>query len=250
MKVIAECGSGWLPGKYPLEDAIHAALDCGADLVKIQFWTSGKMLAMRRGGAKGLEQWELKARYVRDLAEKLFVEYKRPVLGVSAFHPDDVVALARSTFGGEKFKLAFLKSASQEYQYAALAEAMGSFSATEEVPLLVSIPPTGCLAVSNYHSPAPITWMACVPHYPANAEDYAISRIGAMLDTLPGKTGLSDHTPDLSLLQKFSDHFGSLAVVEKHLLFHEDLRGNVPDGGPWSLSQADFKKYVEVAHGT
>jgi sialic acid synthase SpsE len=253
MQVIAEVGSGFIPGKFPLESAIKAAMDCGADLCKIQFWSSGAQLAMRRGGAKGLEQWQLRPSYVVELAEKLAAEYKRPVLGASIFHPDDVRRLELATINSRKIPLALVKSATQEYQYAALAEALSAFSTSQEVPLIVSVPRDGCLVVGNYHSPQPTTWLYAEPSYPAAVSQYDPTRIPHMRQRLPGKFGLSDHTPNCALLRKFVDLENGfteyvLDCVERHFLYDEYLRGQVPDGGPWSLSRADFKEYVKIAH--
>ena len=254
MQVISEVGTCWLPRKFFLEEAIKAALDCGSDMVKLQYWTDGKMLAMRRGGAKGLEQWEISPKRVIELAEQLFEKHKRPVLGISVFHPEDVGRLERAAFNSKKIPLAFIKTATQEYQYAALAEAVSSFSALQVVPLYVSVPRDGCLTVGNYHSPQPITWLYAEPFYPASLFDYDGGRIPKMRTRLPGRVGLSDHTQHEVLLRNLtrspSFDLKQPDVVEKHLCYHEELRGLVPDGGPWSLSPADFKKYVEVAHGS
>jgi sialic acid synthase SpsE len=248
MQVIAEVGTAWLPKKFPLADAIKAALDCGADLVKIQYWQHGEVLAMRRGGAKGLERWNLSAQEVISLASKLALEYGRTVLGCSVFHSDDVFGLEEN--GAHCASLALIKTATQEYQCAALAEAASELSLQRQIPLYVSIPPDGCLVMGNYSSPLQITWLQCAPRYPACRRHYNGRRQIDMAQVLPGKFGLSDHTVDSNMLTDWVKAEGfKLDCVEKHFCYNEKLRKLVPDGGPWSLSQADFKQYVKVAHG-
>jgi sialic acid synthase SpsE len=244
-----------MPNTHPVEDAIQAALDCGADLVKLQWFRAAGRLSMRRGGVEGLGQWKLSTVQLMTLIDKFADK-----LGLSVFDPEDVEALSSEAVYGNSFDgLAFLKSATQEYQYAILAETMSRFSAGFSVPLYVSIPRDGCLVMGNYWSSQKVTWLQCAPEYPASPLSYSWERQAEMARRLPGNHGLSDHTPGSTLLESWKYMMSSLpdrtdlpkccSVVEKHFCYHESLRGVVPDGGPWSLSQADFKKYVEVAHG-
>lgn len=243
MKIVAEIGSSWLPKEYPLKDAIKAALDCGVDMVKIQFWQDGQRFAMRRGGRTGLEKWALRPDYVLDLADRLAHEHKRPVLGVSAFLFDDVEALYSRDVS--QVPLAFIKTAAYEYQYAELADAVSRYSAANGVPVYASVPADGCLSPANYWSPLPITWLQCIPHYPCQASDYSTLRLSQMLDVCPGLVGISDHTPDLSLLRQLHDYIGVLAVWEKHFCYKDALRDRCPDGGPWSVGPEKLKELVQ-----
>ena len=264
MQVICEIGSGWVRDQYPVEDAIKAAFDCGADFVKIQWWQNGKKLSMRRGGVVELEPWSLSASELLSLIEK----FPRKTLGASVFDPGDIGDLCHlSAFGKDAVsRLGFLKVATQEHRYASLVERASSFSAAHRIPIFVSIPNDGCLTMGDYSSPLPITWLQCVPYYPAAVAAYDPFRIGQMRDRLPGHFGISDHTAGLGLIRKWAKgierttydpltdqadaEIMNIDVAEVHFCYHAALRGLVPDGGPWSLSPADFKKYVEVAHGS
>jgi hypothetical protein len=262
MKVIAEVGSNWQRVNFPLLDAIKAALDCGADLVKVQFWSNGKKLAMRRGGSAGLDEWGLSAVELLRMAVDLSIEYGRLVLGASVFSPEDAGDLASKISWLKSSPLAFVKTATQEYQWAALAEVVSELSVCSDTPLYVSVPRDGCLTVGNYHSGQPITWLYCEPKYPAELYSYKIgrmcdratecNRLAEMAERLPGLIGLSDHTIDAKLVEELwggLKYAKGLACVEKHFCYHEGLRGKTPDAGPWSLSQKDFREYVKVAHG-
>jgi sialic acid synthase SpsE len=246
MQVIAEVGTSWLPKKFPLQSAINAALDCGADLVKIQFWRNGEALSRRRGGAKALEKWSLS---MDDMAELLDIDHGPPLLGCSVFDDEDAEELIDANICSEM--LAFIKTATQEYQCAGLAETVSCLSRQGRVPLYVSVPQDGCLVMGNYSSPLPITWMQCAPRYPASVIDYSEKRQVQMMERLPGKFGLSDHTENSILLRLWTanDCSPKLDCVEKHFCYNEKLRKLVPDGGPWSLSRKAFKEYVKVAHG-
>lgn len=248
MKVIAEIGTAWLPGTHPLRDAVKAAFDCGADLVKVQFWQDDG-ISRRRNGAK-LDTWKLSCAELLDLADQFPSR-----IGASAFIPWDLEMLKGVCLNRDGCPLAFIKSATQEYQYAALAHSMSVFSYVHHVPLYVSVPHDGCLVVGNYGSPLPITWLYCEPSYPAEYWDYSHYRTEKMRRRLPGMVGLSDHTVDAHLLgmllrSKCQDGAGiRLDAVEKHFCYDESLRDKVPDGGSWSLSPKAFTEYVKIARG-
>ena len=255
-KLVAEIGTCF--GPYSREsfwDACEAALDCGADLVKVQIFDP-KDLARRRGiGPEKLEPWDIRnfssqcsgvsqGEEQSRLTEKCY----RLVIGASVFgmyHLRTCIAPDMGHWGG----LAFIKTASSEWQHARLAEAASLQSCWDSIPLFVSVPPDATLAIGNYFSSQPITWLYCEPYYPANGR-YNLDRLKQMAERLPGRVGLSDHTDNLTLAQSALREFPDLAVIEKHFCYNEDLRGKTPDAGPWSLSQADFRKLAKVVHGS
>lgn len=247
MKVIAEIGSCWLRDGYPLDDAIHAALACGADLVKIQWWSNEWSIMRRRAMVAGLDKWKLSTKEVHDLLKKWADKCGKPVIGFSVFDPKDVQALQDRCFNDEKIPAAFIKTASQEWQWAALAEAVSGFSLQQDVPLYVSVPAGATMSVGNYWSGKPITWLYCVPEYPAEFSVDTEQEMRVMINRLPGFKGVSDHT--FHERPFVGGAFDLLRVTEKHFCYTEDLRGKCPDGGPWSLSPKNFEKYMETAHG-
>jgi len=248
MYLIAELGSCFQPGKpETLLDAAEAAMDAGADCVKLQVFEAQELARRRGGDAERLKPFEIGHRAFAMLAEGL--NKKGISFGASVFGP-----ASANTVCGHLANMAFLKTATQEYQYAILVERVSAYAASAETPLLVSVPPDACLTVGNYWSDKPITWLSCVPHYPAAEKDYTVRHLARMFDTLPGRFGISDHTPDgmlyRGLERQLGDKFsGKLVVWERHFCYDESLRGHVPDGGPWSLSRTDFAKFARMLHG-
>jgi len=240
--VIAEIGTCWRPGDMAsLRDACKAALDCGADLVKVQCFDA-RLLSMRRNvRPQDLSGWDLMWGDVLDCV----TENDR--IGASFFHWKHVLDL----WGHMSTLLpAFLKSACQEWQNAELAEAFGQVSDACDLPLYVSVPPDATLSVGNYYGKQPITWMYCVPEYPAPKSNYHPSRVDQMARRLPGKVGISSHAPGREWLEASKDlgkqlRLRGVTAWEAHFCYDEKLRGQCPDGGPWSLSREDFEKVAE-----
>lgn len=249
-KLVAEIGSCWKPeDKTSITDAIKAALDCGADLVKLQVYDAVK-LAWRRGVKRDqLLPWALT---YRDLLE--IIEEFPGRVGASFFDVQTLDSLrTHCSFSGIKLAelLAFAKSATQEYQWAALAKQMSYVSVTTGVPLFVSVPSDGTMVVGNYLSPEPITWLWCEPFYPANEYYLDYRRLESMGERLPGKLGVSDHTSDVSFAASILNRsqFKNLSAWEKHFCYNESLRGKTPDAGPWSLSREKFEELAGIVHG-
>lgn len=255
MQIIAELGSCFEPGRpETLVDAAKAAMKAGADCVKIQVYDAEE-LAYRRGcDPERLRPWSLDIHQFGALAKAL--KKAGIPFGASVFGPKSANFAC-----GFLTDAAFLKTATQEYQYAILADRVSSYAHSAGIPLHVSMPPDACCVVGNYWSAQPITWFLCVPHYPAARQDYCGPLMGpmndprhkalrCMFDTLPGRFGISDHTVDASLLRQLKswlgDEFsGKLVAFEKHFLYDEALRGEVPDGGPWALSRRDFALFAK-----
>jgi sialic acid synthase SpsE len=114
---------------------------------------------------------------------------------------------------------------------------------------MVSVPHDATLVIGNYASPFPIVWLYCVSLYPAPEGSYYNGRLDNMVVRLPGRTGLSDHTPDVHLAKRMLRHYPDLAYIEKHFCYDENLRGKTPDSGPWSMGCDEFKKLAEIVHG-
>jgi sialic acid synthase SpsE len=252
--VVAEVGSNFSPQDYPLEDAIKSALDCGADLVKLQFFEHAWRLAFRRNPEteEVLQTWRLEPKQLVELAHKF-----PGVVGFSVFHDIDVTRVESETkYARPKVPLAFVKTATQEFGCALLARKVSAMAQHLDIPLFVSVPRDGCLTVGNYEASQAITWLYCEPFYPAQFDQYKlgqvashVSRIAEMQARLPGRFGLSDHTTNEQLARFAISRHPDLYCIEKHFCYHEGLRGQTPDSGPWALGVPEFKKFAEVVHG-
>ena len=251
IKVIAEIGSNFFPNdRESCLSAIKSAEDCGADLVKVQLFDALN-LSFRRGGSSKsvyLEQWSLMDDFCW-LAQKV--------------KQDCSVGLGASIFCGNSGRvfheqvgyLSFVKIASQEFQWASLAQAVSLMACVRDITLMVSVPPDAPLIVGNYMAKNPIVWMLCQPEYPARKDSYGSFRINEMANRLPGLIGVSDHTVignDRSMASILLDDYKcreSVSYWERHFCYDKKLRGLSPDGGDWSSGPAEFKKLVEVLHG-
>lgn len=244
-KIVAEIGTCFEGGSpHKLVNAVRAALNCGADLVKIQYFTAERLAARRNVPVTKLVPWELNIHNLIDLVSK----FPPKTLGVTCFSPLDV-PLAEPP--ATELPLAFVKTATQEWQCAALAQEFAKLTGAG-VPLYVSVPRDACLVVGNYSAREPITWLYAEPKYPSGFCDYQIgqtdtpNRLSEMRDRLPGKIGLSDHTMDSRLAEFAVIKFSELAAIEKHFCYHETLRGKTPDSGPWAMGQKEFTKFAET----
>jgi len=237
--LVADIGSNWGGGIEGLLKAARKARECGANLVKIQFYLA-ETLALRRSATRdALSPWEISEEFLGELVS----EFPPLRLGITVFHPDDV---ERATSCIENY--AFIKTATQEWQYVALAEAVSQYSAKTGVPLFVSVPRGAPLIVGNYSSPYPITWLACDHSYPATCLGIA-ERIEAIARYLPGYAGFSDHSEGLGITEYVLGEVGDkLSVVEKHFCYDENLRGKAPDSGSWALGRDEFAKLAEMVH--
>ena len=250
--IIAELGTGWKPFKpQTLVDAAKAARDCGADVVKVQYYDA-ELLAQRRGCATSkLRPWAL-AGSEGCLGHKVLAKIKADIpLGVTVFHWARLASLLRD------ITPLFLKTATQEYQGASLASGLCSELLVQGHSMLfVSFPIPTVPHVGNYFSTQPITWMACVPHYPALPVDYnpylryPHGQYTRALHNVPGRLGLSDHTVDGVAAALWLKEFPNLFAIEKHFCYTESLRGKTPDSGPWSLSRRDFRDFVKTVRGS
>jgi len=244
-KLVAEVGSCWKPGNFQsLKDACKAALDCGADLVKVQVFNAESLAVRRNCSPEKLRPWSIPVDWLQHLEPARVNDKVEAKLGISLFRPEEADVLR--DFCSVQF--AFVKSASQEYQYARLAESLSRYSCKPGVPLVVSVPPDGTLAVGNYYSPYPITWLWCEPFYPANEKYLDYKRLDDMASRLPGQIGVSDHTSDVSFARSLLAQ-RKVDAWEKHFCYDESLRGNCPDGGPWSLSREKFRELAKIVHG-
>ena len=251
MKLIAEIGTCWERGnRDSLFAAVQAAENCGADIVKVQF-ICPVCLAARRGiTPEKLMPWDMRPHF-----EWLTSQVKKHCtvkLGVSIFcvHGRDAIHKA-----APKGVIEFVKTATQEFQWADLASAVNNVSIARGMDLYVSVPPDGTLVVGNYGSTKPITWMYCVPEYPVVqnllglGEIYEEERMARMVRRLPGKHGISDHTAGIELAANMLKIFPTMDAWEKHFCYDESLRGKTPDAGTWSLSQEDFTRMARSIHG-
>jgi len=251
-KLIAEIGTNWHPGKkYSLKAAVAKALECGADLVKLQVFKAD-LLAKRRGCAvSDLKPWAIPINWLDEILSDFVGDNGRSLVGISVFDAMHLMVMSSVW----NVLPAFIKSATQEYQYAALADTMSDASDRLDIPLIVSMPPDAPLVVGNYSSPLKITWMLCIPRYPAPRSAYDLKRLIRMKNELPGCcVGVSDHTayhPDFIPLAEswLSVHKEpAISCWEKHFCYDEDLRANTPDSGSWALGVESFKRLAEIVH--
>lgn len=241
MQLIAEVGSCFQPNDpMSLLDAAKAAMDLGADVVKLQVYNAEELSRRRGVEPAKLEPWALDKRF-GELAQAL-IKARIP-FGASVF--GGASANAVMAYAAD---MKFLKTATQEYQCAALADRVSAYAVAAGIPLYVSVPEDACLVVGNYWSEKPITWLYCVPHYPAHADNYDSKQLERMMGCLPGQFGVSDHTPDKALFERFWSVFEqNIVAYERHFCYDESLRDRVPDGGPWSLNRKDFGKFAKEA---
>ena len=243
--IVSELGTCFQPGKpETLGDAAKAALNCGADLVKVQCFEA-EGLCRRRGGLAfrdDLARWELSFTSL----ERIFGDDLGKV-GVTFFNSYPTWRIQPQLVK----KLAFLKTATQEYQYAKLAQRLSKLASEAGIPMIVSVPRDGCLVVGNYSSVKPITWLYSEPVYPAKFSDYQCGqggrwdRIEGMKRVLPGRFGLSDHTTDQHMAKFTLHQHPDLDMIEKHFCYDENLRGKTPDSGSWALGCKEFEAFVK-----
>ena len=72
-----------------------------------------------------------------------------------------------------------------------------------------------------------VTWLFCIPHYPARKEDYLIAR----------PTILSDHTEGLDLFKELKP-----TIWEKHFVLEREADN--PDAGPFAIGLAELKEIL------
>lgn len=223
VEVIAEIGSchdGSIDKAIAL---IHAAKECGADIVKAQYWSSAKRMAKRR---KAPEYEAVYAKYQVPEAWLPVLRAEANRVGLrfacSSYLPEDVDTVAAQA--------AILK--------------ISSFEANDPELLLAHRPYVGRIVVSLglgsrrnvVHAllGPKVKYLHCVSAYPAPVDTLHLSRIRQF-------DGYSDHSGDIRV--------GGWAVaakaeiIEAHLRLDETDNDN-PDAGPHALCPELFSYYV------
>ena len=77
-----------------------------------------------------------------------------------------------------------------------------------------------------------VTWLCCVPEYPAKLEQYSYFKRKAL------KAGVSDHTDGLGLVRRYQP-----AIWEKHYVLHRSESN--PDAGPFAITPRELREYLE-----
>ncbi len=223
--VIAEIGSchdGSLDQALKL---IHAAKDCGADIVKAQFWSSAARMAERR---KAPDYEAIYAKYQVPEAWLPVLRREANRLGLvfacSSYLPEDVDTVAAHA--------EILKIASFEANDPKLLWAHQPFTRTHAI--IASVGLDGAAGAVWDMLGSSVRVLHCVTAYPAPLNALSLERID-------GVDGYSDHSGDIRV--------GGWAVaagattIEAHLRL-DDTDNDNPDAGPHALTPIAFDAYV------
>lgn len=231
VEVIAEIGSchdGSLDQALAL---VRMAKDCGANIVKAQFWSSAKRMAKRR---KAPEYEAIYAKYQvpESWLPVLRAEANRVglVFACSSYLPEDVETVAEHA---EILKISSFEANDPQLLVAhrpfassgrRVIVSMGLRSDPETLREWLGFP---------LRSAAETLW--CVSAYPAPLDALDLDRVRLF-------RGYSDHSGDIRV--------GGWAVaagariIEAHLRLHETDNEN-PDAGPHALCPEAFESYVQ-----
>jgi N-acetylneuraminate synthase/N,N'-diacetyllegionaminate synthase len=242
--IIAEIGVNHDGSESLGRKLIDHAASCGANAVKFQYFTAGRLLShdaklaeyQRKAGATDafsmLQKLELALESLASLAKHVLKAGLDPI--VTIFSVEHVAEMQSIPWGA-------FKIASPDIINRPLIE---SLCATG-TPLIVS---TGAALLEEVQQAAlwigdrEFALMQCVSSYPTPAESAQLASIGVLKEICNAHVGYSDHTTD--------ELTGALAVaagavlLEKHLTYDRAAKG--PDHA-MSLDPSAFRRYVECA---
>jgi sialic acid synthase SpsE len=228
VEVIAEIGSCHDGSLDQALELIRTAKDCGADIVKAQYWSSAKRMAERRKAQSYLAAYEA-YRVPSEWLPILAAEARRVglVFACSSYLPEDVATVAAHA--------EILKISSFEANDPELLGAHALY-ACQRRRIIISLGMNGRRAhVYSKLGHAP-EFLHCVSAYPAPLHALGLENVRDMeLD------GYSDHSGDLRV--------GGWAVaagariIESHLRLDTTDNAN-PDAGPHALCPETFAAYV------
>jgi N,N'-diacetyllegionaminate synthase len=225
VEVIAEIGSCHDGSLDQALELIQTAKDCGANIVKAQYWSSAARMAQRR---KAPEYEAIYRRYQvpETWLPVLAAEAKRVglVFACSSYLPEDVDTVARHA--------EILKISSFEANDRALLMAHVPYCGSKRI--IVSMGLNASMQPQSVLAPH-IERLHCVTAYPAPLGSLALGWLHDMY------AGYSDHSGDIRV--------GGWAVaagariIEAHLRLDETNNEN-PDAGPHALCPVAFDAYI------
>lgn len=238
--IVAEMSCNHLGDYENAKAIIRAARYAGADAVKFQTYTPDEIAAdaqivygpwsgqtYRELYAGAMTPWEWHATLFECVRKCGMVPFSAP------FSESAVGML-------ESLDCPIYKIASPEIVHGKLIQA----AARTQKPLIIS---TGMASIREIHGAysyavaaggSDITFLHCISSYPANAEDFNMETLSALIK-LGYKVGLSDHSLN-STAAIMAVALGA-TVIEKHLCLRRNLGG--PDAA-FSLEPYEFKQMV------
>lgn len=240
--IIAEIGAKYA-GMDVIRQMIHAARDCGADLVKFQTYraetisTPGSWFTMEDGSR--VPQFDFFKAYELSRADHEEIDAYCRELGIgwlsSPSHPEDVELLetfdppAYKTGSDDLTNLAFLRAIAEKGRPMIVSTGMCTLGEVEKA--VETILAAGVRDLILLH---------CVVSYPARAEDANLRAIETLQRAFGLPVGLSDHTVD-ELTSVLAAAMGAV-VIEKHFTLDHALK--LPDHQA-SLDPEAFARLVE-----
>lgn len=239
--IVAEMSANHLGSLHTALRIVEAAKWAGADAVKVQTWSPGRMVVDK---SIALDRGPWAGRRLADLYEEAFLpwEWHRPIfdrareLGLvpfsAAFDPGAVDFL--ETLGVDRHKVA-------SFELTDLP--LIRYMASKGKPMILS---TGMATAGEIGearveaASAPVvTLLKCTSAYPAPLEGMNLAGMRRMGEVLCSPYGLSDHTlgHDAAVV---ATALGA-TYIEKHLTLSRELGG--PDAG-FSAEPAEFREMV------
>lgn len=244
--IIAEIGSCHDGSLATAKALAKAAIDAGADVVKAQYFSSGKRLADRRHApelAEMYEKYAMPREWLPQLAE--YVAALRAEFACTSYLPEDVWEVFSHA---SIMKIASFEAADPEMLFChreplrrgrdvVISLGMGT---TPEIIRRHFLDRIGGGADDGAVRGGRVRLLHCVSAYPAPIQQLALGRLSEHF-----VHGFSDHAHPSEL---YSGAFAAAAgaqVLEKHIRLDETRVGN-PDFGH-SLSPVQFAEYVRLA---
>lgn len=236
-QVIAEIGSCHDGSIDKALQLIQAAKDCGADVVKAQFWSSASRMAERRN-APEYEAIYAKYQVPEDWLPVLAKETRRMGMefACSVYLPEDVATV--------KFHADIVKVSSFEANDERLLAALLRHAVRR---MVVSMGLGANRYIVEEALGTDIGLLHCVTAYPAPLDALDLWKIRAL-------GGYSDHSGDIRVGGWAFAH--GARIIEAHLRL-DDTDNENPDAGPHALCPISFDAYVReirdaerAAHGS
>lgn len=235
-KVIAEIGSCHEGSLSRAVRLVETAKQCGATVVKAQYWSSAERLAGRRNAPGHLSAYEAGRipvswlRLLAHVARDMGLQF-----ACTTYLPEDVLAVAEHCD--------IMKVASFEATDSHLLAMHGDLLRLSGKHVIVSLGMGArahevCARVGVQCGDSHLTLMHCVSAYPAPLDDLRISALWRKCIT-----GFSDHAPPNVTSTGALAVAAGARVVERHLRLDDTSPSNADYGH--SSSPRAFEAYVE-----
>lgn len=232
--IIAEAGSNWKASTY--EDSldrakklIDVASESGADAVKFQTFTSGKVYVNNAGQCDYLSEAGIK-NDINKMIKELSMPYE--MLTVLSSHCEKRgIFFASTPFSVQDAKHVdpfskFHKVASFEINHIKLLE----FLASTKKPVIISTGSSSyeeidfAINFMKKNSSGQVVLLQCTSSYPSSLDSMNISVIPKMKERYSVPIGLSDHSSDPLIAPLLAIGMGA-TVIEKHFTLDRNLEG-------------------------